>query len=87
MIFDGRNPASPAAERMQKLRLKMSQEKTDAQREKERFSKNAKLCTKTQEECAKRRKIVHECVKRQQQTETYEQGAEHKKTVHDCKTR
>ncbi len=32
----------PAAERMQKLGLKMSQEKKDAQREKERLSKNAK---------------------------------------------
>jgi hypothetical protein len=31
----------------------MSEEKKDAQREKGRFSKDAKHCTKTPEECAK----------------------------------
>ncbi len=62
---------------MQKLRLKMSQETKDAQRGKERLSKNAKRCTKTWEECAKCRKTMHECVKRQQQTETYEQDWAH----------
>jgi hypothetical protein len=72
---------------MQKLRLKMSQEKKDAQREKERLSKNAKCCTETQEECSKRRKTMRECVKRQQQTETDKQGAKCKKTDHDCKMR
>jgi hypothetical protein len=30
---------------------------------------------------------MHECVKRQQQTETYEQGAKRKKPDRDCKTR
>ena len=31
--------------------LKMSQEKKDTQKEKERLIKNAKCCTETQEEC------------------------------------
>ncbi len=65
-----------------KLRLKMSQEKKDAQREKERLSKNAKRCTKTQEECAKCKKIMQECVRRQPQSETNEKGAQRKKTDH-----
>ncbi len=43
----------------------MSQEKKDAQREKEKLSKNANCCTKTQEECAKCKKIMQECVRRQ----------------------
>ncbi len=34
----------------------MSQEKKDAQKEKEGLIKNAIRCTETQEECAKRRK-------------------------------
>ncbi len=34
----------------------MSQEKKDAQKEKERLIKYAKRCTETQEECAKHRK-------------------------------
>ncbi len=41
------------------------QEKKDAQREKERLSKNAKGHKKTQEECANRKKTMLECVKRQ----------------------
>jgi hypothetical protein len=49
----------------QKQRLKMSQEKMDTHREKERLSKNAKHHNKTQEECAKRKKTMLECVKRQ----------------------
>jgi hypothetical protein len=39
----------------------MSQEKMNAQREKERLSKNAKCCTTTQEERAKRKKTDHDC--------------------------
>ncbi len=62
-------------------------EKKDVQREKERLSKNAKCHNKTQEECAKCRKTMRECVKRQQQTETYKEGAKRKKTDRDCKTR
>ena len=42
LFLDGRNPASPAADKKQRQRLKMSQEKKDAKREKERLSKNAK---------------------------------------------
>ncbi len=71
---------------MQRLHLKMSQEKKDAQRKKERLSKNAKHCTETQEECAKCKKIMQECVRRQWQTETDEQGAQRKKTECECKT-
>ncbi len=70
LFLDGRYPASPAAERMQKLRLKMSQEKKDAQRVKERLSKNAKRQVETQEESAQRRKINCECMKRKQLFET-----------------
>jgi hypothetical protein len=54
---------------------------------KERLSKNAKRCTKIQEEYAKCRKTMCECVKRQWQTETHKQGAKRKKTGRDCKTR
>ncbi len=43
----------------------MSQEKKDAQREKKRLSKNATCHNKTQEECAKCKKTMLECVKRQ----------------------
>jgi hypothetical protein len=63
----------------------MSQEKKDAQREKERLSKNAKHCTKAQDECAKFRKTMRECVKRLRQTETYKQGAKCKKIDSDLK--
>ncbi len=42
---------------------------------------------KTQEECAKRKKTMLECVKRQRQTKTEEQGAKRKKTIRDCMTR
>ena len=65
----------------------MSQEKKNAQREKERLSKNAKHCTETQEECAKRKNIMQECVRRQQQTETDKQGDQRKKTERECKTK
>jgi hypothetical protein len=43
-----RNLTSPAAEKKQKQRFTMSQEKKDTQREKERLSKIAKHCTETQ---------------------------------------
>ncbi len=37
------------------------------------------------EQAAKHKKIMQECVRRQQQTETDKQGAQHKKTDCDCK--
>jgi hypothetical protein len=61
--------------------------KKDAQREKERLSKNAKCCTKTQEECAKRKKTDCDCKTAKQQTETLDQAAKCKKTMHDWYTR
>ncbi len=60
---------------MQRLCLKLSQEKKDAHREKDRLSKNAKYHTKTQEECAKRKKTNPDCIMRKQQTETSDQAA------------
>ncbi len=51
----------PAAERMRKLQLKMSKEKKDAQRVKERLSKNAKHRVEIQEENAQRRKTNRDC--------------------------
>ncbi len=62
----------------------MSQEKKDNQREKERLSKNAKCCTETQEECAKRRKINCDSMMRKRQTETDKQGAKRMKTMREC---
>ena len=47
----------------------MSQEKKDAQREKDRLSKNAKRQVETQEESAKRNKTIQECVTKQRQNE------------------
>jgi hypothetical protein len=61
---------------MQKLRLKMSQEKKIAQREKERLSKNAKRQVETQEDSAQRRKINSECMKRKRLFETQEESAQ-----------
>jgi hypothetical protein len=58
----------------------MSEEKKDGLREKERLSKKAKHCTKTQEECAKCKNTNHECIMRKQQTETEKQAAKHKNT-------
>ncbi len=55
---------------MQRLRLKLSQEKKDAHMEKDRLSKNAKRHTKTQEECAKRKKTNCDCIMRKRHTET-----------------
>ncbi len=62
----------------------MSQEKKGNQREKERLSKNAKRCTETQEECAKRRKINCDSMMRKRQTKTNEQGAKCMKTMQEC---
>ena len=64
IVLDGRNPAIPAAEKKRRQRLKMSQEKKDTQREKERLSKNAKRQEENQEESDKHRKINCECMKR-----------------------
>jgi hypothetical protein len=61
----------------------MSEEKKDGLREKERLSKKAKFCTKTQEECAKRKNTNPECIMRKQQTEMKEQAAKHKNTNSD----
>ncbi len=43
--------------------------------------------TETEEQGAKRKKTMQECVTKQQQTETEEQGAKHKKTDCDRKTK
>ena len=64
LFLDGRNPASPAADKKRRQRLKISQEKKDTKREKERLSKNAKRQVETQEESAQRRKINFECTSR-----------------------
>ena len=87
LFLDGRNPASPAADKKQRQRLKMSQEKKDAKREKERLSKNAKHQVETQEESAQRRKINFECMKRKQLFETQEESAKRKKTIQECMTK
>ncbi len=75
-MLDLRNPASPAADKKRRQRLKMSQEKKDAQREKERLSKNENA----NKESAQRRKINCECMKRRCLFETQEESALHKKT-------
>jgi hypothetical protein len=61
----------------------MSQEKKDAQREKERLSNNAKCHTKTWEECAKCKKTDHDCKTTKQQTEMLDQASKRKNTMHD----
>jgi hypothetical protein len=58
----------------------MSVEKKDGLREKERLSKKAKCCIETQEECAKCKNTICECIMRKQQTETEGQAAKHKIT-------
>ena len=62
----------------------MSQEKKDAQREKERLSKNAKHQVETNKESAQRRKINCDCMKRRCLFETQEESALRKKTNRDC---
>ena len=84
LILDGRNPASPAAERMRRLRLNMSQEKMDAQRVKERLLKNAKRHEETQEDSTRRRKINCEYIKRKRLFETQEESDQRKKIIRDC---
>ncbi len=59
----------------------MSQEKKEAQSERERLFKNAKHQMETQEECDKRRMINRDSMMRKRQAETEEQGAKHKKTI------
>ncbi len=80
-FVDERNSTSPAAEKKQKQHLIISQEKKDAQREKERLSKNAKCCTETQEECAKCKKTGRDCKTTKRQIETSDQAAKCKKTM------
>ena len=79
-----RNPASPAAVKKRRQRLKMSQEKKDALREKDRLSKNAKRQVETNEESAQRRRINCECMMRKCLFETQEESALRKKTMRDC---
>ena len=62
----------------------MSQEKKDAQREKERIIKNAKHCMETKAECDKHRKNNRDSMMRKRQTETNEQGAKRKMTMREC---
>ena len=87
IVLDGRNPAIPAAEKKQRQRLKMSQEKKDTQREKERLSKNAKHQEENQEESDQHRKINCECMKRKQLFETQEESVKRRKTDSDSKRR
>ncbi len=72
------------AEKKQKQRLRTSQEKKDAQWEKERIIKNAKHHMETQAECDKHRKINRDSMMRKRQTETDKQGAKHKMTMQEC---
>ena len=65
----------------------MSQEKKDAQGEKERLSKNAKCQVETNEDSAQRRKINCECTKRKRLFETQEESAQCKKTMLECVTK
>ena len=82
-VLGAKNPASPAAERMRRHRLQMSQEKKDAQREKERLSKNAKRQKETQEVIIQRKKIDCEYKKRKRLFETQEESVQRKKINRD----
>jgi carboxypeptidase C (cathepsin A) len=62
----------------------MSQEKKDAQRERERLIKKAKHHTETQEECVKCRNTNCDSMMRKRQTETNKQGPKRKKTMQEC---
>jgi hypothetical protein len=62
----------------------MSQEKKDAQRERERLIKKAKRRTEAQEEYVKRSKTNCDSMMRKIQTETDKQGAKRKKTMREC---
>ena len=87
IILDLRNPASPAAVKKRRQRLKMSQEKKDTQREKERLSKNAKRLVETHEDKAQHRKINCKCMKRKRLFETREESAKRNKTIRECVTK
>ena len=65
----------------------MSQEKKDAQREKERLSKNSKGQVETQEDSAQHRKINCECMKRKCLFETHEERGQRKKTMQEYMTK
>jgi len=73
IVLDGRNALSPAAVKKRRQRLRMSQEKKDAQRVKERLSKNAKRHVETQEAYSQRMKINWEHIKRKRLFETQEE--------------
>ena len=64
----------------------MSQATKDAQREKERLSKNAKRQVETQEESAHRRKTERDCKMKKRLFETQEESAKRKKTMRECVT-
>ncbi len=100
IVLDGRNPASPAAEKKRRQRLKMSLEEKDAQKEKERLSKNAKRLketkedsaqkkniTETEEQYVKRKKTSRDLMRRHRQSETEEQCANRQKTSRDLMRR
>jgi hypothetical protein len=82
-----RNPASPAADKKRRQRLKMSQDKKDANKVKERLSKNAKCQVETHEDSAQRRRNNCECMKRKRLFETQEKSAKRKKTMRKCVTK
>ena len=84
IVLDGRNALSPAAVKKRRQRLRMTQEKKDAQRVKERLSKNAKRHVETQEAYAQRMKINWEHIKRKRLFETQEERNQHKKISRDC---
>ena len=84
IVLDGRNALSPAAVKKRRQRLRMTQEKKDAQRVKERLSKNAKRHVETQEAYSQRMKINWEHIKRKRLFETQEERNQHKKIRRDC---
>ena len=84
IVLDGRNALSPAAVKKRRQRLRMMQEKKDAQRVKERLSKNAKRHVETQEAYSQRVKINWEHIKRKRLFETQEERNQHKKIRRDC---
>jgi len=86
-VLGGRNPASPAAVKMRRKRLKMSQENIDGQRVKDRLSKNAKRQVETQEESAQRRKNNCEYMKRIRLFETQKESDQRKNTMREYNMR
>jgi hypothetical protein len=65
----------------------MSQDKKDAQRVKERLSKNAKCQVEIHKDSAQCRRINCECMKRKRLLETQEESAKRKKTIQECVTK